>query len=57
MTNINVRDMEIIGNTFKNLSQEDGVGISIFGAYNLEFKNNSFDKIGKTDGKSGNALF
>jgi hypothetical protein len=55
--NINVRDMKVIGNTFKNLSTEDGGGISIFGAYNLEFRNNTFDNIGKTNGSSGNALF
>jgi hypothetical protein len=36
-------NMKVIGNTFKNLSKEDDAGISIFGVYNLEFRNNTFD--------------
>ena len=54
--NINVRDMKVTGNTFRNLSKDDGAGISIFGTYNLEFKDNTFDNIGKADGTFGNAL-
>jgi hypothetical protein len=55
--NINVSDMIITGNTFKNLSKENGNGISIFGVKNLEVSDNIFDNIGKADGTSGNALF
>jgi hypothetical protein len=55
--NINVRDMKVIGNMFRNLSKKDGAGISVFGSYNLEFNSNIFDNIGKSDGTSGNALF
>ncbi len=54
---INVRNMQVIGNTFKNLSQEDGAGIAIFGVYKLQFQDNIFDNLGKADGTSGNALF
>lgn len=41
--NINVVDVKIIGNTFKNLPMESGSGIEIFGGYNLELRNNIFD--------------
>jgi len=55
--NINVRDVTITGNTFKNLAKENGNGISIFGVNNLELMDNTFDNIGKADGTYGNALF
>ena len=54
---INVMDVKIIGNTFKDLSKKDGFGISIFGVRNLEFRDNTFDNIGKADRTGGNALF
>ena len=52
-----VFDIKITGNTFKNLSQKDGLGLSIFGVENIEFINNVFDNIGKSDGSLGYALF
>jgi hypothetical protein len=55
--NINVVDMNVIGNTFRNLSKQDGNGILIFGVHNLYFSKNIFDNIGKSDGTSGNALY
>jgi hypothetical protein len=54
--NINVMNMKITGNTFRNLSQTDGMGIYIFGVDTLEINNNTFDNIGKRDGSGGNAL-
>ncbi|OHB73510.1 MAG: hypothetical protein A2W17_09115 [Planctomycetes bacterium RBG_16_41_13] len=56
-SNINVMDMHIIANTFKNLSQDDGLGVSIFGVHNITFKDNTFENIGKVDGTYGNALY
>ncbi len=55
--NINIMDVKITANTFKDLSKKDGTGISIFGVLNLEFRDNIFDNIGKVDGTGGNALF
>lgn len=55
--NINIVDMKIVTNTFKNLSMNDGLGISIFGVHNISFKDNIFDNIGKVDGTYGNALY
>lgn len=56
-SNINVMDMQIAANTFKNLSKDDGLGVSIFGVYNLVLKDNIFDNVGKIDGTYGNALY
>jgi hypothetical protein len=49
-------DVKITGSTFKDLSKKAGIGMSIFGVLNLEFRGNTFDNIGKADGTSGNAL-
>ena len=55
--NINIMNVMITGNTFKDLSRNDGAGISIFGARHLELRGNTFDNIGKVGGAGGNALF
>ncbi len=54
---VNVMDMRVTWNTFRNLSKKDGAGISVFGVRNLEIRDNTFDNIGKADGTAGNALF
>ena len=41
--NINVMNMKVTGNTFKDLSVKNRVGIAVFGASGLEFRNNVFD--------------
>jgi hypothetical protein len=53
----NLMDAKIIANSFKNLSQIDGVGIYISGVESIEISQNIFDNIGKSDGSGGNALY
>jgi hypothetical protein len=53
----NLMDVSLLANTFKNLSQVDGIGLYVSGVENLEIKQNIFDNIGKSDGSGGNALY
>jgi hypothetical protein len=55
--NSNLMDASLVANTFKNLSQVDGIGVYVSGVENLEIKQNIFDNIGKADGSGGNALY
>lgn len=54
--NVNVMDMQVTGNTFRNLSRVYGIGIYIFGVENITFTGNLFDNIGMSSGGGGNAL-
>lgn len=57
ITTISVKDVKFSGNIFRNLSKDDGLGIVIYNADNIEFKNNTFDNIGKSNGTLGYALY